>query len=99
MGRHRSDISDGARSMRNILYDRRVSAMGRPLCASRLRARLRKLAHPRAVEAVIDFDATVRDPNHPDTFSASYDHGDHLHLNDVGIKPSTLKARQAKTRI
>ena len=37
-----------------------------------------------AFDAVIDFDAAVRDPAHPDTFLPAYDHGDHLHPNDAG---------------
>jgi lysophospholipase L1-like esterase len=39
-----------------------------------------------AFDAVIDFDAAIRDPNHPDTFLPAYDHGDHLHPNDAGYK-------------
>jgi lysophospholipase L1-like esterase len=39
-----------------------------------------------AYDAVIDFDAVVRDPAHPDRFLAMYDSGDHLHPNDAGYK-------------
>ena len=39
-----------------------------------------------AFDAVIDFDAAVRDPSRPDTFLPAYDHGDHLHPNDAGYK-------------
>jgi lysophospholipase L1-like esterase len=39
-----------------------------------------------AFDGVIDFDAAVRDPSHPDTFLRAYDHGDHLHPNDAGYK-------------
>ncbi|MFJ6217173.1 SGNH/GDSL hydrolase family protein [Streptomyces sp. NPDC092296] len=35
-------------------------------------------------DAVIDFDAAVRDPRHPDQLLARYDSGDHLHPNDAG---------------
>ena len=35
-------------------------------------------------DAVADFDAAVRDPQHPDRLQAVYDSGDHLHLNDAG---------------
>jgi lysophospholipase L1-like esterase len=37
-------------------------------------------------DGVIDFDAAVRDPLHPDTFLPAYDHGDHLHPNDAGYR-------------
>ena len=35
-------------------------------------------------DAVIDFDAVVRDPDHPTRLRAEYDVGDHLHPNDAG---------------
>jgi lysophospholipase L1-like esterase len=37
-------------------------------------------------DAVIDFDATVRDPVHPQRFLPAYDSGDHLHPGDAGYK-------------
>ncbi|MHB1701699.1 MAG: SGNH/GDSL hydrolase family protein [Acidobacteriaceae bacterium] len=40
----------------------------------------------RVFDGVIDFDKAVRDPAHPDTFLPAYDHGDHLHPNDAGLK-------------
>jgi lysophospholipase L1-like esterase len=40
----------------------------------------------RAYDAVIDFDAVVRDPAHPARFQARYDSGDHLHPNDAGYQ-------------
>jgi lysophospholipase L1-like esterase len=39
-----------------------------------------------AFDGVIDFDAAVRDPNHPQQFLPAYDSGDHLHPNDAGYK-------------
>ena len=39
-----------------------------------------------AYDGVIDFDAVVRDPEHPERFLAMYDSGDHLHPNDAGYK-------------
>jgi lysophospholipase L1-like esterase len=39
-----------------------------------------------AFDAVIDFDAVVRDPNHPTRFLTIYDSGDHLHPSDAGYK-------------
>jgi lysophospholipase L1-like esterase len=40
----------------------------------------------RKFDGVIDFEAALRDPAHPDTFLLAYDHGDHLHPNDAGYK-------------
>ena len=39
-----------------------------------------------AFDGVIDFDAVVRDPSHPDHIAADYDFGDHLHPNDAGYR-------------
>ena len=56
-----------------------------------------------AFDGFIDFEAAVRDPNHPDTFLPDYQPGDHLHPNDAGykvmgdtidLKLFTLKAKQ-----
>jgi lysophospholipase L1-like esterase len=35
-------------------------------------------------DAVVDFDAAMRDPAQPDRLLARYDSGDHLHPNDAG---------------
>jgi lysophospholipase L1-like esterase len=37
-------------------------------------------------DAVVDFDATVRDPARPDHLAAIYDSGDHLHLSPAGYR-------------
>jgi len=37
-----------------------------------------------AFDAVFDFDAVWRDPDHPDRTRAEFDFGDHLHGNDAG---------------
>lgn len=37
-------------------------------------------------DAVIDFDAVVRDPQHPDRLLPAYDCGDHLHPSAAGYK-------------
>jgi hypothetical protein len=37
-----------------------------------------------AFHAVIDFDAELRDPSHPQRMLPIYDNGDHLHPGDVG---------------
>ena len=37
-------------------------------------------------DAVIDFDAAVRDPEHPERFLPAYDGGDHLHPSAAGYK-------------
>jgi lysophospholipase L1-like esterase len=39
-----------------------------------------------AYDAVIDFDAAVRDPAHPVRFLPAYDSGDHLHPSDAGYQ-------------
>ena len=36
-------------------------------------------------DAVVDFDAAVRDPAEPTALRAEYDSGDHLHPNDAGM--------------
>jgi len=38
-----------------------------------------------AFDAVLDFDAAVRDPAQPTRLLADYDGGDHLHPNDLGF--------------
>ncbi|MDM0033106.1 SGNH/GDSL hydrolase family protein [Variovorax sp. J22P271] len=38
----------------------------------------------RHVEAVVDFDATMRDPTDPQVLKAAYDSGDHLHPGNAG---------------
>jgi lysophospholipase L1-like esterase len=40
----------------------------------------------KAFDAVIDFDAVVKDPQSPNKMRADYDSGDHLHPNDTGYK-------------
>jgi lysophospholipase L1-like esterase len=35
-------------------------------------------------DGAVDFDAVVRDPNHPTRILADYDSGDHLHPNNAG---------------
>jgi lysophospholipase L1-like esterase len=40
----------------------------------------------KAFDAVIDFDAVVKDPAQPNKFKAEFDSGDHLHPNDAGYK-------------
>jgi lysophospholipase L1-like esterase len=37
-------------------------------------------------DGVVDMDAAVRDPAHPNTFLPAFEHGDHLHPNDAGYK-------------
>jgi lysophospholipase L1-like esterase len=39
-----------------------------------------------AFDAVFDFDAAVRDPNHPSQFRDGYHSGDHLHPSAIGYK-------------
>lgn len=37
-------------------------------------------------DAVIDFEAAVRDPDHPTRVRPDFDSGDHGHLNDAGYR-------------
>jgi lysophospholipase L1-like esterase len=39
-----------------------------------------------AFDAVVDFDAVIRDPQNPARILEKYDSGDHLHPNDAGYK-------------
>jgi lysophospholipase L1-like esterase len=39
-----------------------------------------------AFDGVFDFDAAIRDPNHPGQLLAGYDSGDHLHPSAAGFK-------------
>lgn len=41
---------------------------------------------PSHYDGVIDFDAVMRDPQHPEHLRAEYDGGDHLHPNAAGYK-------------
>lgn len=40
----------------------------------------------RIFDDVIDFDAAIRDPAHPDRLLPAYDGGDHLHPNEAGYR-------------
>ena len=42
------------------------------------------IRHSGAFDAVIDFDAILRDPAHPTRLLPAYDSGDHLHPGDAG---------------
>ncbi|MFF9478638.1 SGNH/GDSL hydrolase family protein [Streptomyces sp. NPDC014733] len=42
-------------------------------------------AHGGAFDAVLDFDAVVRDPARPQRMLPAYDSGDHLHPGDAGL--------------
>jgi len=42
--------------------------------------------HGSAFDAVVDFDAVLRDPGHPRRLRAAFDSGDHLHPDDAGYR-------------
>lgn len=44
------------------------------------------IRHGGAFDAVVDFDALVRDPQQPEHYASAFDSGDHLHPNDAGHK-------------
>jgi lysophospholipase L1-like esterase len=41
---------------------------------------------PGSFDAVVDFDAATRDPEHPRQFRQGFNNGDHLHPNDAGYQ-------------
>lgn len=42
--------------------------------------------HGGALDAVLDFDAVIRDPQRPQRMLPAYDSGDHLHPGDAGLR-------------
>ena len=44
------------------------------------------MRHRAGYDAVVDFDAALRDPAHPDRLRRRYDSGDHLHPSDAGYR-------------
>lgn len=44
------------------------------------------IRHSGAFDAVLDFDATLRDPEDPHRMLPAYDSGDHLHPSDAGYR-------------
>lgn len=44
------------------------------------------IRHQARYDAVIDFDAVMRDPAHPARMQARYDSGDHIHPDDAGYR-------------
>jgi len=48
-----------------------------------------------AFDAVIDFDAVMRDPAHPARMLPRYDSGDHLHPGDAGYEAMAAAAERA----
>lgn len=44
------------------------------------------IRHGGVFDAVVDFDAVVRDPAAPDRILPDYDSGDHLHFDDAGLQ-------------
>ncbi len=57
-----------------------------PLSEADRQAVNRWIRTPGNFDAVIDFDAVVRDPQHPDQLLPAYDCGDHLHPSPAGYK-------------
>jgi hypothetical protein len=39
-----------------------------------------------ALDAVLDFDAVLRDPEDPTRVAVGFDLGDHMHGNDIGYR-------------
>jgi lysophospholipase L1-like esterase len=57
-----------------------------PLSESDRQAVNQWIRTPGNFDAVIDFDAVIRDPHHPDQLLPVYDCGDHLHPSPAGYK-------------
>jgi len=57
-----------------------------PLSEADRQAVNRWIRTPGSFDAVIDFDAVVRDPEHPERLLPAYDCGDHLHPSPAGYK-------------
>ena len=47
---------------------------------------MRGFASPGHFDGVVDFDAVMRDPAHPNLMSPAYDSGDGLHPGPAGYK-------------
>ena len=73
------------------VYGATITPCGRSFYASPRLEKARQVINEwirtsHAFDAVIDFDAALRDPAHPDQLLASVDSGDHLHPNDAGAR-------------
>jgi lysophospholipase L1-like esterase len=53
----------------------------------------------KAYDGVLDFDAVVRDPEHPARLLGKYDPGDHLHLNAAGYEAMANSIDLARFRV
>ena len=101
---HRTRTSawdQGVRRHVDALRRRRLLQRGRGSYAS---GRKSMDSHHRAFDGVFDFDAAVRDPNHPSQFREGYHSGDHLHPSAIGYKAmadavdlTMLRARDSST--
>ena len=54
---------------------------------------------PGHFDAVIDFDAVVRDPRQPDRLLPAYDCGDHLHPSAAGYKAMGESVPRSRARL
>ncbi|MDI3389574.1 GDSL-type esterase/lipase family protein [Streptomyces sp. B-S-A8] len=92
------EVLDGLRGMARRLHERGIRVVvatltpfeGSPLWspeAERGRAEVNAaLRASTEFDAVVDFDAAVRDPADPSRVRPEYDAGDHIHLNDAGYR-------------
>ncbi|WP_267244059.1 SGNH/GDSL hydrolase family protein [Streptomyces sp. PR69] len=92
------EVLRGLRAMAGRLRERGIRVVvatltpfeGSPLWsadAERERAELNDALRASAdFDAVVDFDAAVRDPAAPSRVRPEYDGGDHIHLNDAGYR-------------
>ncbi|MFF3315398.1 SGNH/GDSL hydrolase family protein [Streptomyces sp. NPDC003035] len=92
------EVLNGLRTMAQRLRERGIRVLVGTLTpfkdspfwtedAERARAELNTaLRTAPGFDAVVDFDAAVRDPADPRRVRAAYDSGDHIHLNDAGYR-------------
>lgn len=74
----------GVKVLLGTLLPVKGSAYGTPENEAVRQAVNRWIRGRQEVDAVIDFDAVMRDPRDPQRLNPAYDSGDHLHPNDAG---------------
>ncbi|MBF6047653.1 SGNH/GDSL hydrolase family protein [Streptomyces sp. NRRL B-1677] len=96
-----AQVLDGLRDMARRLHEQHIRVVVGTLtpfkdspfyspeaekARTEVNAALRSPAARADFDAVVDFDAAVRDPADPQRVRASFDGGDHIHLNDPGYR-------------
>ncbi len=96
-GAKAGQVTDGLREIAERAHGRGLRAVAATIapCEGEARCTAAADAERRAVnewirtggvyDAVLDFDAVLRDPAHPSRLLPAYDSGDHLHPGDTGL--------------